>query len=429
MKKFTFTILFTCLVASCLMSQPLIPTEHGLDAHQPAWNESLLQVQEYTLSNGFAWWSSYIDLSDNGLSKLETALNQDALIIKNDKFFVTFDANTDLWTGNLSVLENSKMYLVLINSESTTFSLEGTAVNTENVEIEITNGWNWLGYPSSEIVNLEDALANYNAQNNDVIKSQKKFSSYSSESQKWLGTLNTLNPGEGYILLSNGSDGSFHYSHGSKDASEDHAPSTFWQANSNAFALNMNLIASIQLNGKALDSEDFELGAFYGDECRGTTVLQYIEETNSYVAFLTISGEGGEPLQFRLLDRTTGTVYTEDNPQRITYNDNTVVGSISTPCLLSFKNILSSEETLAGMLQLYPNPLKHNGNLYISLPDQLDRNVNLKIQIVDLLGQVVKEETLSGSTCTISGDLTPGLYLVKAFSNDALILNNKLIVK
>ena len=104
MKKFTFTVLFTLLTASVMMSQPLIPSAHGLDSNQPAWNEAIPQVQEYTLTNGFAWWSSYIDLSDNGLSRLENALNQDASLIKNATAFVSKEDGGD-WTGTLQGFE------------------------------------------------------------------------------------------------------------------------------------------------------------------------------------------------------------------------------------------------------------------------------------------------------------------------------------
>lgn len=428
MKKFTFTVLFTLLTASVMMSQPLIPSSHGLESHQPAWNEAMPQVQEYALTNGFAWWSSYIDLADNGLSRLENALNQDATLIKNATAFVSKE-NGGEWTGTLQELNNSEMYLLLISSESSTFQIEGTLVSPENVPIDIANGWNWIGYPVSQVTNLSEALANYNARNDDLIKSQNSFATYSTTDQQWTGTLTQLVPGEGYILLSNGEETSFHYSMGSKSVNLEDAPSTFWQADHSRFALNMNVIATIKLNGNALRSEDFELGAFYGDECRGATPIQYIESTDSYKAFLTISGEGGEDLTLRLLDRNTGTVYTEDSGIRIVYNDNTVVGTVNSPCPLSFRNTLSNEEAMAGMLKMYPNPIEHNSSLCLSLPESLQGHAPLKIQLVDLLGQVVKEEVMTGNTCSISGDLTPGLYVVKAFSNDALILNNKLIVK
>ncbi len=428
MKRITITLLFTLLTTTILMAQPIIPNTHGLQTHQPAWNQDIAQTQEYSLNNGFAWWSSYIDLSDNGLSKLENALNLDASMIKNATSFVSLD-NDNVWTGTLQELSNSQMYLLLISSESTTFQLEGNPVSPENVAIEISNGWNWIGYPVSEATDLSVALANYNAQHNDLIKSQKFFSTYSASDHQWTGTLNQLTPGEGYILLSNGEESTFHYATGSKSAVVEDTPTTFWNANYKDFALNMNLIATIQLNGEVLRGEDFELGAFYGDECRGTTPIQYVKSTDSYTAFLTIAGNGGENIEFRLLDRTTGAVYSEEHNMRIVYNDNTVVGSLDSPCALSFKNTLSQEEALAGMITMYPNPLQHNDNLRLALPEQLSNNTSLTIQVVDMLGQVVKETTMTDNTCSLNCDMTPGLYLVKVFSNDALILNNKLIVK
>ena len=428
MKKITFTILFTWLVASFAMAQPIMPSAHGLSTHQPASNVVIPQSQAFTLSNGFSWWSTYIDLSNNGLSMLQNALEGNASIIKNLSQFITYNATNANWIGDFDPLQNDKMYAINIISETAAFELTGSIVSLEETPVNYNNGWNWLGFPCPTATSLNQALANYEASNGDIFKSQGTFSTYSSAMHQWTGALTQLTPGNGYLLMSN-SSGSFHYTAGAKEMIVEDTPSTIWHVNPNQFLLNMNMIARVQLKDDAVRSEDFELGAFCGDECRGTAILQHVDETDTYLAFLTIHGEGGEALQFRLLDRINGTVYTEENNSRIIYQDNAIIGSISEPKPLVFKNTLSNEETLAGLLEIYPNPIEHNDNLHIVLPENMSTSTSMRIQIVNLLGQTVREEWMTGNTNVISSNFTPGIYMVKVFANDALIHTQKLIVK
>ena len=430
MRKITLFFFFAFFSAYALMAQPFVPSSHEMAGHQPAWDDVSLQVQEYHLPSGFSWWCSFIDLSNEGLSLLENALGDNALLIKSASKFITYNASSNSWIGDFDDLTNGRMYALQIMNDNTVCELEGQAVTLEETPIEYTNGWNWIGFPSQNAIPLEDALAHYNASHGDLFKSPAGYSTYSSATHKWTGTLEHLVPGQGYMLQSNtNASGSFHFGQGSKEVVLTDTPSTAWHSNPNAFAFNMSMLADIQLQGVPVRSVDFELGAFCGDECRGATRLQYVEETDSYLAFLTIAGRGNENISFRLLDHATGTIYTEENNYRVAYNDNEILGALDTPCHLAFKNTLSCEETIAEMLEMYPNPLTRHGSLHFNIPENMADNTSMKIQIVDMLGQIIKEEPLIGNTGTINGSLNPGMYLVKAFANDALILTKKLIVK
>ena len=79
------------------------------------------------------------------------------------------------------------------------------------------------------------------------------------------------------------------------------------------------------------------------------------------------------------------------------------------------------------MLNIYPNPVSNNQSLMVTLPDSFAQN-NLKVQIVNLMGQVVRQETMTGNTCTING-LSSGAYTVRVLNDNTVISNNKLIVK
>lgn len=430
MRNISIIAALMLLTSTCLLSQPLIPTDHGFPGNQPAWNSEQTQVQEYSLKNGFNWWSSYIDMSEDGIGALKNALGSDASLIKNNNSFITYNPSTDLWTGSLSSIDNSTMCLILISSTDSDFQLEGNAVNPADVNIEITPGWNWIGYPCASASNINTALANFSANNNDQIKSQMSFATYSAANGEWIGQLTTLDPGQGYILLSNNTEASsFHYTPSSKDEviiSE--APSTVWKPNPTAFAQNMTIIATISLQGMEVRDDVYEVGVFHGDECRGTTRLFYVEATNSYMAFLTAYGNNGDELQFRLLDQGNNMVYTTQNDQRITYNDNATLGLLDTPYLIEFRDVLNTEEALASMLDIYPNPMSCGQDLYITLPENEANASQVKVQIVNLLGQVVHEESMTGSRCSIHG-MASGLYTIRVLSENTPIYNGKLIVK
>ena len=429
MKKLTLVIFMLAFTPMLIAQDILLPTEHGLITNQPAWYQSQNQVQDFSISNGYNWWSSFIDLSDGGLTSLQNALNGDASLIKSNVAFTTYTPSTNSWSGELHALENSMMYLILISSNSSNFQMEGVAVNPAEVDIPYTNGWNWIGYPCSSAMSIGDALANYNASNNDQIKSQSVFATYSANTGQWIGTLEALEPGMGYILLSNtSSSSSFHYGNRSKDAAVTNPTlHTVWHVNPYNFAQNMTIIASVKLQGSEIRDDHYELGLFLGDECRGTTPLIYVDATDSYLAFLTGYGNEGDALQFRLLDKNTGAVYTTDGQQCITYSDNASFGQLDGPYSIEFRDILSTEETLAGMLDIFPNPMSSSQDLHISLPESQTTG-QLTVQVVNLLGQVIREQTFSDNSCTLGG-LSSGVYTIRILANHTSIYNNKLIVK
>ena len=433
MKKFTLalTLLISALTLNAQNLDLLLPTEHGMLEHQPAWLAQQDQVQEFTLSEGFTWWSTYIDLSNQGLSMLENALGNDATLIKSlDAGFNQYMPETETWNGNLLSINNSTMYLILINAPVSYFQLEGSPLTPDAVEITVNNGWNWVGYPNANEVEVDEALAEYTPSDNDMIKSQDGFSMYSVQEGKWVGSLLSLEPGKGYLILSYSEEPIvFHYSNGSRSEAPQHnRNNTVWNVNPHAYAQNMTVTASVSLQDVGFINDNYELGVFFGDECRGTTQLTYMDETNSYMAFLTAYGNENDPLQFRLLDRNTGNVYRALGQCNINYNDNAVVGNLSNPYPIEFRDLLSTEETLAGMVNIYPNPISNQQDLHITLPDNHIGTNELVIQVVNLLGQVVREEQMNTNNCTVGG-LSSGLYTVRVLSGNTAIYNNKLIVK
>jgi len=74
----------------------------------------------------------------------------------------------------------------------------------ENVNYRgIRPGWNWIGYYFGETISLEEFFSSITLMDGDIIKSQNTFCSYSTTSG-WSGNLTTLEPGKGYLFMSNG---------------------------------------------------------------------------------------------------------------------------------------------------------------------------------------------------------------------------------
>lgn len=427
MKKNILTLLAVCALAIGAKAQtelPLLPTSHGLTGNQPAF--AAQQQQEFPMmATGWNWWSSYIDLSDDGLSKLETALGDNATIIKSNTQFVSYDDN--IWSGNLTELSNDQMYMIEMNVLPMTVTrLESRyAVSVDDVEITAHRGWTWAGFPSKTSSSVSDAMAEYTttAVEGDVIKSQTQFATFNGS--QWSGSLTTLNPGCGYMIQNNGSaDVPFHFSQGSRYESEQEVP-TRWIASSHSFPTNMTMMAVINLKGEELRSSNFEVAAFVGDDCRGTIVPQYVESLDRYVAFLTIAGEEKDALQFRLLDYDTDLVYVADN--RYNYSIDAVEGSLKNPYILYFNTCLGIDEYADARMQLFPNPVEIGNQVTLVLP--ATSKTNMMVEVVNMLGVVVKRERVNQSVMKLSMNLTPGVYNVKVVDSDKQLYIEKLIVK
>ena len=68
------------------------------------------------------------------------------------------------------------------------------------VPITLEQGWNWISYPYSEPMTIEEALSGFTPAEGDILKSQTSMAQYQNGS--WSGNLTTLIPGEGYMYQS-----------------------------------------------------------------------------------------------------------------------------------------------------------------------------------------------------------------------------------
>jgi endonuclease I len=137
-------------------------------------------TQSVTLETGWNWWAPTMETT---LEALQTALGDTLMQIKSQG-------------GTPTELVLGQMYRIQA-SASCQFTLSGAPAT--DVEVTITQGCNWFGYPSMESLSLDDL--NISPTTGDKVVSQDGgFAVYNGNA--WSGTLTSLQPGKGYVYVS-----------------------------------------------------------------------------------------------------------------------------------------------------------------------------------------------------------------------------------
>ena len=122
--------------------------------------------------------------------------------IKGKDNNTAYNPNTHRWFGTLT-WNLSQMYKIQA-TDACEITLQGLPVDLAELPITIVNGANWIAFPLSEGMSLTNAFDGF-AVNGDVVKSKEGTATYIRG--RWQGqSLTTLEPGQGYIYISNETD-------------------------------------------------------------------------------------------------------------------------------------------------------------------------------------------------------------------------------
>ncbi len=381
--------------------------------------------QNLSLNPGWTWLSSYIEMDGiDGLGMLENGLNPNGVMIKSQRDGFVSYAN-EMWMGTLENITNEKMYLVNTN-EASDVTFTGPVANMMNHPITLNPNWTWLGYPVPFAVDINDALANLNASEGDVVKTQSSFATYSTN-DGWSGSLNQLTPGMGLMYQSHNSQPvTFNYGVGMSRALKANltAEHNHWVPDIHAYPNNMSIMAVVKLNGEELQDEGYELAVFNGSECRGSARLAYVPSLHRYVAFLTVTGEDDVELYLALYDTMTGKAYYNmtDCPN---FEANAVLGSLSMPFVARFGGTTDVDEWDAPNIELYPNPVVAGHLFQMEMPAECQ---GARVSIVNALGAVISTTDVYDEPATLRAPAVPGVYTVRIVTDKQGTFTRKLIV-
>lgn len=111
-----------------------------------------------------------------------------------------------------------------------------------------------------------------------------------------------------------------------------------WSCDSHQYPFNMTMIGAIQIDGEEQQSEYLEIGAFCGEECRGSELLTYYSAVDKYLVFLTIYGSNSDVITFKLYDHQYGTEMSVEIQQSVTFEANAFWGNPDDPYLFEFSS-------------------------------------------------------------------------------------------
>ena len=376
------------------------------------------QTMTNQLAAGWSWWSSPLELSNNGLAMLEESLGTSGIKIqsKNSGFTEYYDFGTDaFWYGTLTAIYNEQMYQVS-TSDACASSMTGQVTNPESHPIPINNGWNWIGFPCNNSQPVQTAMSGFTPTSGDQIKSKNSgFTEYYDFGTDafWYGTLNTLEPWQGYMYLSNSNETKtlVYQTQANRDMIESSSigQSSVFMSKEDNYANNMTIIAVIELGNSELRNSEFEVAAFAGDECRGSVKLMYIEPIDRYLAFLLVSGEAKENLNFVLTDGNDYSWSTD----HLMYITDASIGSLTEPTVLHFAP-LGIEENNQSIVNVYPNPSKGIFNVK-------GKDIR-KIEIINAFGQIILSKEVNEDTDLFVNlsDQAIGAYLLRVITDNGI---------
>lgn len=132
--------------------------------------------------------------------------------------------------------------------------------------------------------------------------------------------------------------------------SSDGAVQKHWFCNGHQYPYNMTMIGAIQIDGEEQQSEYLEIGAFCGEECRGSELLTYYPTADKYLVFLTVYGSNNDVITFRLYDHQTETELEVESLQEATFTANAIFGTPNEPYLFGFNSGLTMLTITANVL-------------------------------------------------------------------------------
>ena len=366
---------------------------------------------DYQLNAGWNWIS--FNLNDPDLAVVNDLLagtGSDGDIIKNRSAFDLYDQATG-WYGTLTLsggMAHGDMYKLYL-SEAAEIQLIGSPVSASDNVISLNAGWNHLGYIPQFKMTLQEALVNMSPTEGDLIKTENEFAMYS-DALGWVGSLDKMEPGQGYMLYLNNASTLEYPSAASLAASREiNVEATpEMEIVSNSTGDNMSMVATVaNLTSLGL-SGDFMLVARADGKIRGYATGTSVNRELLY--FLTITADVDETVTFEMYDVDNDryhplvgtTAYKADN----------VLGSVQVPFELG---VAGEESEALQELLVAPNPFNEQISVYV--PKTVDGPVAVKL--IDLNGRAIIEkqfEAASGSAEIILreelNNVRKGLYVL-----------------
>ena len=296
-------------------------------------------VQYFNLNKGWNWVS--FNVQSESLFNLNKLLDSmpwtegDVLTDMSSDLTLTYENKQWLASGETKnvVISPKKAYAIKVQKDCT-FPVEGTVIKQKDARtIDLTKGWNAIGYTPMTNLTVETALSDYydQAEEGDVIKSHTEFAYFTKSGNvgRWRGSLQYMKPGEGYMMLCKADTASFtypYYEMGSSFREDWSVSRRLAPAFAKAYA---NMSVSAVVEGFEVEDGDQLIAYSNGEECGSVTVNSQLSTVN----YLSIAGDAQQPIWFAI-ERGGEIVAATD--EVMTFKKNAVIGSPEEPTAINF---------------------------------------------------------------------------------------------
>ena len=411
-------------------------------------------LRKIDIHPGWNWLSFNLDFADPVINEALSSLSDPTnALIKDQTNFSSYSITAGSWFGTLPTLGYTSMYQY--NSQVyDSISMIGYPVDP-TTELNLVTGWNWIGYLPQTGLPINDALASLSPLNGDIIKSQLSFAVYVAGSG-WIGNLDFLNAPNGYLLKLSNTD-ILSYPDPNDFQSEiiedtkfvtstttsmqtsvdkltvEQLPFSNWTLDPTEFEHSMNAICTVvQSVDEYVLGEGDEVAAFVGDEVRGSSIVTYIPDLDTYMAFITIyANEEGEVVTFKFYDQSDELEHDLQETEEFLINN--IIGSVDNPYPLHLNNGATSVQQLDNSLlvRVAPNPFANS--VFVSY--QSDSTHDIEITYTDVYGHVVhtQEAKISAGSNNIewkpNAGIVSGTYIITLNNGTDTFVRKVLFIK
>ena len=313
---------------------------------------SITITQEQQLAKGWNWISVNALTSPDG-NDVNAVFTQADIVEMRSQSQILYNDPTYGYFGDLTRLNGiDAMYKVKTNKATTAQWGATNAFLCKQSFAQISKGYNWINNPYEFDIpasRIDEFFgANFTPTDGDMIITLESGTAHYSDGE-WVALDGfALQAGKGLIYFSNAETAEqmtidFNRNlapqaeaapvKGVRDL-EDNMAADLFQYNPHAFADNMAMVATIE----GLENpENYTLGVFVGDECRGRG--QVVKDGKMLVSAV---GKVGERLSFKLANNRTGEV--TDLEDTMTYS--LIKGSLKAPVQLSGTTVTGIAKTM-----------------------------------------------------------------------------------